>query len=160
MSDRNVKPVAPQSQDWGAFDCGDARINDKLIREAHRAQAHLQQFHGAFADDQLCGLLTLRAGHLSAPVRILSALGMGEIDVPTLHIEVLAVRVGHQRLGLGQLLITHALSIGSRLQHEIGLKAVSLAATPESRAFYIGQGFECATSPWPDGSWPIWFLLR
>ena len=122
MSDTEIRLIAPRSQDWGAFECGDARI--------------------------------------SAPVNVLRALGMGEIDVPTLHLEVLAVKTNVQRQGLGKLLIRNALDIADRFRGDIGLKTVSLEATQESRAFYQGQGFESASSPWPDGSWPMWFLLE
>ncbi|WP_420594350.1 GNAT family N-acetyltransferase [Deinococcus sp.] len=160
MSDTEIRLIAPRSQDWGAFECGDARISAKLVREAHRAQAGLQQLHGVMVAGDLAAVMTLRAGHLSAPVNVLMALGMGEIEVPTLHLEVLAVRTDAQRRGLGKLLISIALDIAVRLQGEIGLKTVSLEATTQSRAFYQNQGFEAAESPWPDGSWAMWFLLN
>ena len=159
MSSLEIRHITPRSQDWGAFDCGDVRINAKLRQEARRAQEGLQQLYGVVVGNDLAAIMTLRAGHLSAPISILLALGMGEIDVPTLHVDVLAVRKEHQRQGHGKSLALAALNIGERIQQDVGLKTVSLEATQESRAFYQGQGFESAASPWPDGSWPMWFVL-
>jgi GNAT superfamily N-acetyltransferase len=151
--------VAPRSLDWGAFDCGDPRITAKLVREASRAVSGVQRLYGASDQDSLQAVLTLRAGQLQAPHEVLAALGVGSLEVPTLHIEVLAVRVGAQRRGYGEALLTRTVSLATQLQAQIGLLTVSLEATAESRPFYTRLGFACAASAWPDGSWPMWIAL-
>ena len=159
MSSPELRLITPRSQDWGAFDCGDERINAKLRQEVRRAEAGLHRLYGSFDGDNLVGVMTVRAGVLSAPLGILAVLGVGIPEVPTLHIEVLATLKSRQRQGHGQVLLLGAVRLARQLSADIGLKTVSLEAPQESRAFYQAQGFESATSPWPDGSWPMWVVL-
>ena len=99
--------------------------------------------------------MSLRAGQLNAPAFELSQLGRGRLEVPTLHIEVLAISRHRQRRGHGGRLLETAVQIGLRLSAEIGLKTVSLEATAQSVPFYRQQGLTASETPWPGGSWPM-----
>lgn len=151
--------VSPQAEHWGDFDCGDARITAKLVREAERAQSGLQALYGITENDVVQAVMTLRAGHLSAPGEVLAQLGQGEVDVPTLHIEVLAVRRDQQGRGFGTTLVRAAVNLGYGIAGQIGLKTVSLEATEQSKAFYEQLGLSAADFPWSDGSWAMWVVL-
>ncbi|GGR31857.1 GNAT family N-acetyltransferase [Deinococcus ruber] len=137
----------------------DQRPESPTSQEALRAQADIQRLHGPLVDDTLQGVMRVRAGQLRAQMDILARLGLGDLDVPTLHVEVLAIRVEAQRQGYGERLLNSAIRLGMRLRQDIGLKTVSLEATRESQAFYQRLGLERAASPWPDGSWPMWVPL-
>lgn len=152
--------LSPQAVRWGDFDCGDARITGKLAREALRAEVGLQALYGVVDDQgEVLAAMTLRAGVLAAEANVLFHLGQGELDVPTLHIEALAVRTADQRRGIGRALIDLARTLSEEVAQRVGVRTLSLEATPESRAFYTRLGFDSAATPWPGGSWPMWIDL-
>ncbi len=159
MSPRLAR-LSPHATRWGDFNCGDARITNKLAREALRAEAGLQALYGVLGDENdVLAAMTLRTGVLSAPNSVLYELGQGELEVPTVHIEALGVRLGAQGQGYGRNLVELARALSGQVGERVGVRVLSLEATPESRAFYVHMGFQSAQSAWPDGSWPMWLLL-
>ena len=151
--------VSPQAERWGDFDCGDPRITAKLVTQARRAHSGLQALYGLTENGVVQAVMTVRAGHLSAPGEVLARLGQGEEDVPTLHIEVLAVRRHQQGKGIGTTLVQAAVKLGRGLAGQIGLKTVSLEATAQSKGFYAQLGLTAAEFPWTDASWAMWAVL-
>lgn len=155
-----IQTLSPQTTRWGDFDCGDEHITGKLAREALRAASGLQSLYGV-VDDRgvVLAALTLRAGVLAAPSGVLYELGQGELEVPTIHLEVLAVRRAAQGQGYGRDLMTFALRQSERTRTLVGVRTLSLEATDGSRAFYQRLGFRGTAQAWPGGSWPMWLLL-
>lgn len=144
-----VARLSPQAARWGEFDCADPRITNKLAREALRSAGGLQALCGVVGDQNaVLAAMTLRAGELAAPTSVRYQLGQGELDVPTVHMEVLAVRQDAQRLGYGRDLVRFAI----RQSEQVGVRTLSVEATSESKAFYARLGFDSASTPWPDGS--------
>lgn len=155
-----ITPLSPQSARWGDFDCGDEQITGKLTREAMRAASGLQVLYGVVNEGgDVLAALTLRAGVLAAPSGVLYELGQGELDVPTVHLEVLAVRRDAQGKGYGRNLVTFATQQAEDVRLLVGVRTLSLEATEKSKPFYQRLGFDVASSPWPGGSWPMWLLL-
>lgn len=157
MKDAERRLVAPQGENWGAFRCGNERIDRKLQQQVRRAALGLVRLHGIYVGGELQGVVTLQAGVLQAPREVLQQFGAFD-EVPTIHVEVLAVRDTAHGRGYGQMLIEHALQQAVDIAALIGLKTLSLEATQESAAFYAELGFDQA-DPWPDGSVPMWFTL-
>lgn len=155
-----IASLSPQSARWGEFHCGDEQITGKLAREAMRAGDGLQSLYGVVDDGgTVLAALTLRAGVLAAPSSVLYELGQGELDVPTVHLEVLAVRREAQGRGYGRNLIDFAIRQSERTRTLVGVRTLSLETTPQSKPFYQRLGFDVASSPWPGGSWPMWLVL-
>ncbi|CAM3513197.1 hypothetical protein DESA109040_14960 [Deinococcus saxicola] len=155
-----IIPLSPQAARWGDFDCGDEQITGKLAREAMRAGDGLQSLYGVVDESgEVLAALTLRAGVLAAPSSVLYELGQGELDVPTVHLEVLAVHRDAQGQGYGRNLITFATQQAQDVRLLVGVRTLSLEATPQSRPFYQRLGFRGTTQAWPGGSWPMWLLL-
>lgn len=132
--------LSPYAHRWGDFDCGDPRISSKLDREAARAKRGVQVLYGIVDGSKILAAITVRAGHLSAPNDVLAQLSHGDIEVPTLHVKVLAVRVEAQGLGYGSTLLESAVALGRDLRRRVGLSTVSLEAAAESKAFYERLG--------------------
>lgn len=151
--------LSPQAEPWGDFYCGDPRITTKLVREAARAEHGAQALYGIIDGARVLAAMTVRVGHLSAPNDVLAQLGHGDIEVPTLHIEVLAVRREAQGQGFGTALLDSAVNLGREIRQRVGLTTVSLEATAQSKAFYEGLGLIAAGAAWPDGSWAMWIAL-
>lgn len=152
--------LSPQATHWGEFDCGDPRITNKLAREAMRSAGGLQALYGVVGgQDDVFAAMTLRAGELAAPTSVRYQLGQGELDVPTVHMDVLAVRRSAQGLGYGRDLVRFAIRQSQQVGALVGVRTLSVEATSESRAFYARLGFDLASAPWPDGSWPMWLVL-
>ena len=154
-----IRIITPQSESWGDFQCGDPRIDRKLLTEAEQAKKNLVRLHGLYEGDRLQAVISLEASVLQAPTEVIAKLG-GRERVSTLHIEVLSVRASSQRRGYGWRLLEHALGQAKTTSFNIGLRTVSLEATGESLPFYEKFGFRGARRPWPDGSWPMWFDLH
>lgn len=152
--------LSPQAERWADFDCGDARITAKLVSEARRAEGELQTLYGAWIEEQLVGVMTLRVGHLRAALGALLNLGQGDADVPTAHLEVLAVRTGWQGQGIGTALVEHAILLSREVQGVMALRTLSLEAPPESWRFYERLGFILGEPMASDGTRPLWFDLR
>lgn len=155
-----IARLSPQAARWGEFDCGDGRLTNKLAREALRSAGGLQALYGVVGDqDDVLAAMALRAGELAAPTSVRYQLGQGELDVPTVHMEVLAVRQNAQRLGYGRDLVRFAVRQSEQVGTLVGVRTLSVEATSESKAFYARLGFDSASAPWPDGSWPMWLVL-
>lgn len=155
-----IDRLSPHAARWGEFDCADPRITNKLAREALRSAGGLQKLYGVVSDQgDVLAAMTLRAGVLAAPNSALYELGQGELDVPTVHMEVLAVRRDVQGQGYGSELTDFAVALGEEIRARIGVRTLSVEATSDSKAFYAQFGFDSAESPWPDGSWAMWLSL-
>lgn len=108
----------------------------------------------------LRGVMTLRAGDLKANLDDVALVaGRTQVTVPTLHIEVLAVRAGHQRQGVGEELFFAALQVAGHIRRMAGLYTVSVEATPESVPFYTDLAFQPSSQPHPDGTLAMWYIV-
>ena len=159
MTATELRIVSPQSESWGDFQCGDSRIDRKLLQEVEQANKCLVRLHGVYEGEQLQGVISLEASILQAPAEVIAKLG-GRERVSTLHIEVLSVRQSAQGQGYGWALLEYAVQHARFVAQTIGMRTVSLEATEQSLKFYEGFGFTVARRPWPDGSWPMWFDLH
>lgn len=151
---------------WGEFPCRDPRITKKLMLEAPHAERGFQQLYGCFAVNQpmtpgtLLGVMTLRAGDLKANLDdVASVAGRTGLTVPTLHIEVLAVRQSAERQGVGQELFFAALQVAGEIRRVAGLYTVSVEATAESVPFYQALAFQSSSQVHPDGTVAMWYII-
>ncbi|UFA51956.1 GNAT family N-acetyltransferase [Deinococcus radiophilus] len=103
-----IRIITPQSESWGDFQCGDPRIDRKLLAEVEQAKKNLVRLHGLYEGDRLQAVISLEASVLQAPTEVIAKLG-GRERVSTLHIEVLSVRKSAQGRGYGRTLLRHAL---------------------------------------------------
>lgn len=156
----HLDQLSPQAEQWEDFNCGDPRITAKLVQEAKRAEDGLQTLYGAWVEGALVGMMTLRVGHLRAPSDVLAQLGQGEVDVPTAHLEVLAVRTDWQRQGVGSVMIEYAMVLSREVRGLMALRTLSLEAPPESWPFYERLGFVLGAPIAIDGTRPLWYDLR
>jgi GNAT superfamily N-acetyltransferase len=107
-------------------------LSAELFRErlARQQAAHRYELLGAFAGEELVGVLGLR------PVETMAR-------GPHLHIDDLVVAETVRRRGIGQLLLAHA----EQLARQRGLGAVFLDSRPEALDFYTRQGYRPHTAP-------------
>lgn len=150
--------LAPQSENWGAFRSGDERIDRKLLQQVVLAQLGMVRLHGVRIAESVGAALSLQAGVLQAPMEVIQGFGVAS-DVPTLHIEVLAVREDLHGQGLGRSLLEYAIEKALDISVQAGVKTLSLEATPESVGFYTSMGSDRARQPWPDGRLAMWLVL-
>ena len=152
-----------QSLDWESFDCGQPELTRKLVREAELSDAGFQQLYGVYRDEahpEILGVLTVRAGQLQAPLEDIARVAERTgVTVPTLHVEVLAVRVHAQGKGVGQLLMWTLLDLAHEVRRSVGLHTVSLEATESSVPFYRSLGFEASDEVYGDGTRAMWLVL-
>lgn len=155
--------VNSQFMNWEFFDCGLPELTQKLIQEASLAETGFQKLYGAFLDEtqtDLAGVMTVRAGQLQAPLEdVARVAGRTGVTVPTLHVEVLAVRLDCQRQGVGEELVWYLLDIAHEMRQEVGLYTVSLEATENSVPFYQALGFEASEVIYDDGTRAMWLVL-
>lgn len=154
-----MRPVRFNDKALKRFSCGDSNIDRKLRQQLKFVGPNIVHLQGLYENRTLVGILTLEVGTLQAPEEIFFRFSGTPKPVPTLHIEVLAVRDSKRRMGFGRLLIEYAIAVGIDMSKKVGLKTLSLEATAESVTFYKEVGFDQADSTWDDGSLPMWFVL-
>ena len=145
-----IQLLATQHRREG-FNCGDAALNDFLLRQAGQQQRRgFGKTYVAVAEDgvTVMGFMTVSAGQIataSLPVQ----LKLPRYPAPMLRIGRLAVDVHYQGKGIGQDLLVFALRLAVEFSQRVGLYAVVVDAKHDkARAFYVKLGFiACVDNP-------------
>lgn len=126
------------------FDCGDAALNDFLLRQAGQQQRRgFGKTYVALAKDgiEITGFITISAGQV-ATTSLPAQLKLPRYPAPILRIGRLAVDVRYQGKGIGQDLLAFALRLAVEFSQRVGLYAVVVDAKHnKAKAFYIKLGF-------------------
>jgi GNAT superfamily N-acetyltransferase len=128
----------------GAFDCGDAALNEFLQRQAGQmARKGFGKTYVALANDGLTvtGFITLSAGQVQT-AQLPPHLKLPRYPAPTLRLGRLGV--DHRQLGkgIGQQLMAFALQLALEFSQQVGLYAVVVDAKhAKAKAFYESLGF-------------------
>jgi len=133
------------------FDCGDAALNNFLLRQAGQQQRRgFGKTYVALAGDgvTVTGFVTVSAGQVATAV-LPAQLKLPRYPAPMLRIGRLAVDVHHQGRGIGQNLLAFALHLAVEFSQHVGLYAVVVDAKHDkAKAFYAKLGFlACVDNP-------------
>lgn len=133
------------------FDCGDAALNEFLLRQAGQQQRRgFGKTYVALAEDgvTVTGFVTVSAGQVATSA-LPSQLKLPRYPAPMLRIGRLAVDVRHQGQGVGQDLLAFALRLAVEFSQRVGLYAVVVDAKHDkAKAFYVRLGFiACVDNP-------------
>ena len=133
------------------FDCGDAALNDFLLRQAGQQQRRgFGKTYVALADDgvSVIGFVTVSAGQVATSA-LSSQAKLPRYPAPVLRIGRLAVDAHHQGKGVGQDLLAFALRLAVEFSQRVGLYAVVVDAKhDQAKAFYVKLGFiVCVDNP-------------
>lgn len=133
------------------FDCGDAALNDFLLRQARQQQRRgFGKTYVALADDgvSVIGFATVSAGQVATSALSFQA-KLPRYPAPVLRIGRLAVDARHQGNGVGQDLLAFALRLAVEFSQRVGLYAVVVDAKhAQAKAFYAKLGFiACVDNP-------------
>jgi predicted N-acetyltransferase YhbS len=133
------------------FDCGEAALNDFLLKQAGQQQRKgFGKTYVALADDgvSVIGFVTVSAGQV-ATSSLPSQAKLPRYPAPILRIGRLAVDVNQQGKGVGQDLLAFALRLAVEFSQRVGLYAVVVDAKHEkAKAFYVKLGFiACVDNP-------------
>lgn len=135
----------------GSFDCGDAVLNEFLLRKAGQQQRRgFGKTYVALAEDgvTVMGYVTVSAGQVATP-SLSAQLKLPRYPAPMLRIGRLAVDVRYQGKGVGQDLLAFALQLAVEFSPRVGLFAVVVDAKHnKAKAFYVRLGFvACVDNP-------------
>lgn len=133
------------------FDCGDAALNDFLLRQAGQQQRRgFGKTYVALADDgvSVIGFVTVSAGQVATSALSAQA-KLPRYPAPVLRIGRLAVDERYQGKGVGQDLLAFALRLAVEFSQRVGLYAVVVDAKhDQAKAFYVKLGFiVCVDNP-------------
>lgn len=133
------------------FDCGEAALNDFLLRQAGQQQRRgLGKTYVALAEDgaTVTGFITVSAGQVATTSLPLQS-KLPRYPAPILRIGRLAVDVRQQGKGIGQDLLAFALRLAVEFSLRVGLYAVVVDAKhDQAKAFYMKLGFiACVDNP-------------
>jgi len=133
------------------FDCGDAALNEFLLRQAGQQQRRgFGKTYVALADDEsiVIGFVTVSAGQI-ATASLSSQSKLPRYPAPMLRIGRLAVDVRQQGNGVGQDLLAFALRLAVEFSQRVGLYAVVVDAKHDkAKVFYAKLGFiACVDNP-------------
>lgn len=133
------------------FDCGEAALNEFLLRQAGQQQRRgFGKTYVAVADDgvTVTGFVTVSAGQI-ATTSLPAQSKLPRYPAPILRIGRLAVDNRHQGKGIGQDLLAFTLRLAMEFSQRVGLYAVVVDAKHDkAKAFYIRLGFiPCVDSP-------------
>lgn len=133
------------------FDCGDAALNEFLLRQARQQQRRgFGKTYVALADDGMTvvGFITVSAGQV-ATASLSSQARLPRYPAPMLRIGRLAVDVRHQGKGIGQDLLAFVFRLAVEFSQRVGLYAVVVDAKHDkAKAYYLKLGFiACLDSP-------------
>lgn len=145
-----IQLLSAQHQREG-FDCGDAALNDFLLRQAGQQQRRgFGKTYVAVAEDgvTVTGFVTVSAGQVATSV-LPAQLKLPRYPAPMLRIGRLAVDVRHQGQGIGQDLLAFTLRLAVEFSQRVGLYAVVVDAKHDkAKAFYVRLGFiACVDNP-------------
>ena len=133
------------------FDCGDAALNDFLLRQAGQQQRRgFGKTYVALACDgvSVIGFVTVSAGQVATSA-LSSQAKLPRYPAPVLRIGRLAVDARHQGKGVGQDLLAFVLRLAVEFSQRVGLYAVVVDAKHDkAKAFYVKLGFiVCVDNP-------------
>jgi len=133
------------------FDCGEAALNDFLLRQAGQQQRRgFGKTYVAVAEDgvTVMGFVTVSAGQV-ATAALPAQLKLPRYPAPMLRIGRFAVDVRYQGKGVGHDLLAFTLRLAVEFSQRVGLYAVVLDAKhDQAKAFYVKLGFiACADNP-------------
>lgn len=133
------------------FDCGDAALNDYLLRLAGQQQRRgFGKTYVALAEDgvTVTGYITVSAGQV-ATTSLPSQSKLPHYPAPMLRIGRLAVDARYQGKGIGQDLLAFVLRLAVEFSQRVGLYAVVVDAKHDkAKAFYLKLGFiACLDNP-------------
>ena len=133
------------------FDCGDAALNEFLLRRAGQQQRRgFGKTYVPVAGDgvTVTGFVTVSAGQV-ATTALPAQLKLPRYPAPMLRIGRLAVDVRYQGKGIAQDLLAFALRLAVEFSRRVGLYAVIVDAKHDkAKAFYVKLGFiACVDNP-------------
>lgn len=133
------------------FDCGDAALNEFLLRQAGRQQRRgFGKTYVALSGDgaTVIGFVTVSAGQVATD-SLSSQARLPRHPAPMLRIGRLAVDVRHQGKGIGQDLLAFAFRLTVEFSQRVGLYAVVVDAKHDkAKAYYLKLGFiACVDNP-------------
>lgn len=133
------------------FDCGDAALNEFLLRQAGQQQRRgFGKTYVALAGDEVTvtGFVTVSAGQI-ATASLPSQSKLPRYPAPILLIGRLAVDARHQGKGIGQDMLAFALHLAVEFSQRVGLYAVVVDAKHDkAKAYYLKLGFiACVDNP-------------
>lgn len=133
------------------FDCGDAALNEFLLRQAGQQQRRgFGKTYVALAGDEVTvtGFVTVSAGQI-ATASLPSQSKLPRYPAPILLIGRLAVDARHQGKGIGQDMLAFALHLAVEFSQRVGLYAVVADAKHDkAKAYYLKLGFiACVDNP-------------
>lgn len=132
------------------FDCGDAALNEFLLRQAGQQRRGFGKTYVALAGDEatVIGFVTVSAGQI-ATTSLSSQSRLPRYPAPMLRIGRLAVDARHQGNGIGQDLLAFSLRLAVEFSQRVGLHAVVVDAKHDkAKAYYRKLGFiACVDNP-------------
>lgn len=133
------------------FDCGDAVLNEFLLRQAGQQQRRgFGKTYVALAGDEttVIGFVTVSAGQI-ATASLSSQSRLPRYPAPIFRIGRLAVDARHQGKGIGQGLLAFSLRLAVEFAQRVGLHAVVVDAKHDkAKAYYLKLGFiACVDNP-------------
>lgn len=133
------------------FDCGDAALNEFLLRQAGQQQRRgFGKTYVALAGDEVTvtGFVTVSAGQI-ATASLPSQSKLPRYPAPILLIGRLAVDARHQGKGIGQDMLAFALHLAVEFSQRVVLYAVVVDAKHDkAKAYYLKLGFiACVDNP-------------
>jgi GNAT superfamily N-acetyltransferase len=131
-----------REDDLATFDCGEAALNEYLVRYAlknqfsHFAVTYLASFGGAAV-----GFVTLAASQITREEVDSAGERTPRYPLPTLTLARLGVDLHWRGRGVGTAMLRFALSEAVRMADEFGCVGVRLAAKSDAVGFYARFGF-------------------
>jgi len=126
------------------FDCGEAALNEFLLRQAGQQQRRgFGKTYVALDEDgiNVTGFITVSAAQI-ATASLPSPAKLPRYPAPMLRIGRLAVDVRHQGKGIGQDLLAFVLRLAVEFSQRVGMYAVVVDAKDDkAKAFYLKLGF-------------------
>lgn len=128
--------------DAGAFDCGNALLNDWLRDQAARSEGRSARTYAVKDGARVAGYYSLATGGVareSVPRKIRQ--GLPRL-VPVMVLGRLAVDLDYQGRGIGRGLLKDALLRTLQVSRDVGVRALLIhAIDDEAKAFYAAHGF-------------------
>lgn len=144
------------------FDCGDDEQTTWLIKHALQAHGSGQSrvYVAPDSEQRVLGYVALSSGSVSpanAPARVMK--GQGNYPVPVALLTRLGVDVSTQGMGLGRLLLRHALEVAADVAERIGIRALLIhCANDQARSWYLAQ--TSAFEPSPTDPLHLFLLMK
>jgi GNAT superfamily N-acetyltransferase len=131
----------------GQFDCGEPALNDYLKRFAFQSQTeHYAVTYVAVSAARAVGFVTIAPSQITRAELMAADDRMPRYPLPALTLARLATDGAWRGVGVGTMLLRHALLEALRMAEEFGCMGIRLAAKPDAVGFYERFGFVPLTS--------------